>query len=249
MRIRYKPWARPELDACPYYVKDGSSVKGRWHERFADIHHTPARPLYAELGCGKGAWVSQAAYENRGINWSACDIKSEMLAYTRRKTEKLFAEKSITEQARPEQANPEQASLENSSSVNNLILLTLNIEKTFEVFGENELDRIYINFCPPWKREREFKHCLTHPKMLVSYAKILKPGAEIRFKTDDDRLFEDSLRWFSETGFVVTQIERDLHNSGVTDNIVTEHERMFAEQGKTIKFCVAVNTTKRSVEG
>jgi tRNA (guanine-N7-)-methyltransferase len=220
MRIRYKPWARPELAACPYYVKDGSTVKGKWHERFADSK----KPLYAELGCGKGAWISEAVAKHPGINWIACDIKSEMLAYARRKTEKLFAEK-------------EQA-------VDNLALLTVNIEHIYEAFDENELDRIYINFCPPWRRERDFKHCLTHPKMLSSYARILKPGAEIRFKTDDDRLFDDSVRWFEESGFTIKLTCRDLHNSDIIDNIVTEHEKMFAEEGKKIKFLIAGNEKK-----
>jgi tRNA (guanine-N7-)-methyltransferase len=144
-----------------------------------------------------------------------------MLAYARRKTEKLFAEAGKT--------------------VDNLILLTLNIVHIYEAFDENELDRIYINFCPPWRRERDFKHCLTHPKMLVSYAKILKPGAEIRFKTDDDRLFDDSIGWLRDTGFTVKLIERDLHNSDLKDNIITEHEKMFAEEGKKIKFLIAEN--------
>jgi tRNA (guanine-N7-)-methyltransferase len=217
MRIRFKSWARPELAVCPYYVQDGTEFKGGWGARFSEPNH----PLYAELGCGKGAFISEAAFERQDVNWIACDIKSEMLAYSRRKTEKRFSD-AVEE-------------------VKNLYLLTLNIEHTDTVFAENELDRIYINFCPPWKREREFKHRLTHPRLLAQYAKILKPGAEIRFKTDDDILFADSICYFNETGFEITQIEYDLHRSDITDNIVTEHERMFAEEGKTIKFLTAVN--------
>jgi tRNA (guanine-N7-)-methyltransferase len=217
MRIRYKAWARPELAACPYYTQDGITLKGHWRECFT----YPDRLLYAELGCGKGAFMSEAALRFSDINWIACDIKSEMLAYTRRKTEKLFSE--------------------HDCAVDNLRLLTLNIEKTDTVFSENELDRIYINFCPPWKREREYKHRLTHPNQLYQYAKILKPGAEVHFKTDDDKLFEDSVSYFTESGFTLTRIEYDLANSDITDNIVTEHEAMFTAEGKKIKFLIAQN--------
>ncbi|MDR0986597.1 MAG: tRNA (guanosine(46)-N7)-methyltransferase TrmB [Ruminococcus sp.] len=217
MRIRHQPWAKPELAACPYYYKDGSVNRGRWKEVFGND-----KPIYAELGCGKGGFIAEAVMANPDVNWIACDIKDEMLAFARRKTEKLFSD--------------------NSREVKGLVLLTLNIEKTDTVFAPGEIDRFYINFCPPWKREREFKHRLTHPRQLVSYREILKPGGEILFKTDDDILFEDSLLYFTECGFETVRIERDLHAAGFSDNIVTEHERMFAEEGKKIKFVRVIKT-------
>ena len=49
MRIRRKPWARPELAACPFCIDDPENHIGHWHELF------PKRqPLHLELGCGKG---------------------------------------------------------------------------------------------------------------------------------------------------------------------------------------------------
>jgi tRNA (guanine-N7-)-methyltransferase len=217
MRIRYKKWARPELAACSYYFQDGTENKGRWREKFSEQN-----PLYAELGCGKGAFISEAAFRHRDINFIACDIKSEMLAYTRRKTEKRFEEAGL--------------------SPDNLLLLTLNIEKTETVFDCGELDRIYINFCPPWKRESDYKHRLTHPRQLLQYKKILKPTGEIHLKTDDDTLFDDSLLYFDECGFTLLRIERDLWNCDYSENIVTEHEKMFSEEGKKIKFAIFANT-------
>ena len=38
-------------------------------------------------------------------------------------------------------------------------------------------------------------------------------------------------------------VTRDLHQSGFEENIETEHERMFTEEGKTIKFLIAVQKT------
>jgi tRNA (guanine-N7-)-methyltransferase len=222
MRIRYKKWARPELAECPYYYQDGTENKGHWREKFPREECLINAPVFAELGCGKGAFIAEAAFAHQDVNFIACDIKSEMLAYTRRKTVKRFEETG---------ASPE-----------NLILLTLNIEKTDTVFGDSELDRIYINFCPPWKRESDYKHRLTHSRQLLQYKKILKPGGEIHFKTDDDKLFEDSLAYFEECGFMTLQIERDLWGSDYTENIVTEHEKMFSEEGKKIKFGIFVNT-------
>ena len=53
MRMRSKPWAKPELEACPFFVRRGEEQKGRWHEWF------PSRqPIHLELGCGKGYFLS-----------------------------------------------------------------------------------------------------------------------------------------------------------------------------------------------
>ena len=74
MRIRHKPWARPELEASQFFVQDPDAFKGKWREQFAK-----EQPLYIELGCGKGGFISQAAYLNPNVNFLAIDIKFEML--------------------------------------------------------------------------------------------------------------------------------------------------------------------------
>ena len=46
MRLRNRPWAAGELEACPYYIKDFAQNHGRWHEAFAN-----GNPIWLELGC------------------------------------------------------------------------------------------------------------------------------------------------------------------------------------------------------
>lgn len=218
MRIRRKPWARPELAACPYYIEKAEICKGKW-----DTLYNDSKPLYMELGCGKGGFAAQCALTYPDINWIAMDIKSEMLAVARRTVENAF-----------EEAGRE---------VTNLKLISQNIEVIGDVFGENDagvIDRIYINFCNPWPRKKHKKHRLTHRRQLFQYRKFLKDGGEIHFKTDDDMLFEESIPYFEEVGFRITYITRDLHNSDYKYNLETEHEKMFTEEGKTTKFLIAV---------
>ena len=74
----------------------------------------------------------------------------------------------------------------------------------------------------------------------MNYRKFLKDDAEIHFKTDDDELFEESLEYFRDCGFSVKYITYDLHNSGYEPNIMTEHEKMFSDEGIKIKFLIAV---------
>ena len=214
MRMRRKPWARPELEACDFFIDNPKENKGKWASCFKK-----QQPIHLELGCGKGSFIGKIAYDHPTINYIGVDIKSEVLAVGRRNIVKLFGEKPVE----------------------NILLTAQNIELIEDILSpEDVIERIYINFCNPWGREKHKKRRLTHTRQLEHYKTFLKKGCEIRFKTDDDGLFEESLEYFAESGFEVTYITRDLHNSDVEYNIETEHEKMFSSEGIPIKYCIAV---------
>ena len=217
MRIRRKPWARPELAACPFCIDDPENHIGHWHELF------PKRqPLHLELGCGKGGFMAQKALQNPQINFLAVDIKSDILGLTKRNIEKAY-----------EQAGKE---------VDNVRIFAYDIERILQVLDRNdEVERIYINFCNPWPKKKHKKKRLTYPRQLFFYQEFLKDGGEIWFKTDDDELFEESLDYFAMCGFTQKFITYDLAASGFAENIVTEHEQMFMDQGIKIKVLIAKN--------
>lgn len=217
MRIRRKPWAIPELSVCPFFVGDAAAQKGKWKAAFKQ-----QQPLCLELGCGKGGFAAQIALENPEKNFLAVDIKSDMLGVARRNIVKLFEE--------------------NGKEVENLLITAFNVEHIENMLSpEDEIDRIYINFCNPWPRGKHNKRRLTYPLKLEKYKQFLKKGGEIRFKTDDLPLFNDSLEYLEQTGYEIIYKTNDLHNSDVTDNILTEHEIMFSEEGIKINYCIAVN--------
>ena len=56
MRMRHNAYARPELEACPFFIGDPERWKGRWQKAFDQ-----PRPLVLELGCGKGAYAAAMA--------------------------------------------------------------------------------------------------------------------------------------------------------------------------------------------
>ena len=215
MRIRHKPWARPEIAASPFCMDDPKALKGHWRKQYAK----PDQPFYLELGCGKGGWVSQAASSRPQNNYLALDIKSEMLGMAKRKTEAAFAAVG--------------------REPDNIRLAIVNIEKISDILApEDGVDRIYINFCNPWPKASHKKRRLTHPRQLVQYQAILH--GELNFKTDDDDLFFESLEYFKESGWTILYQTTNLHADEPEDNIRTEHEQMFSEEGKTIKFLIAV---------
>lgn len=218
MRIRFKPWARPELEASYFYEDNPEDYKGKWITKFINKEN----PIYLELGCGKGSFISKLAYQNPKINYIAIDLVDAMLGLAKRKVEEKYNS--------------------NNQKVENLILVRYDIERINQIIDkEDNIERIYINFCNPWPKAKHKKKRLTHTKQLEHYKEFLKTGAEIYFKTDDDELFEDSLKYFEDCNFEIIKKTYDLHNKDIFDgkNIVTEHEKMFSDEGIKIKALIA----------
>ena len=215
MRLRKKPWARPELEACSFFITNPSDYKGKWRELFNNDN-----PIYLELGCGKGTFIAVHGAENKDKNYIAIDIKDEVLVLAKRNIEKSYNEKD--------------------SETNNIKLMAQEILLINDILGDGDkIDRIYINFCNPWPKKKHKKRRLTHTNQLKNYKNFLSENGEIYFKTDDDELFEESLEYFKENGFKIDYITYDLHNSDFEGNVRTEHENMFSEQGIKIKFLIA----------
>ncbi|WP_291654049.1 tRNA (guanosine(46)-N7)-methyltransferase TrmB [Clostridium sp.] len=215
MRLRKKPWARPELEACNFFITNPSENKGKWKQAFANDN-----PIYLELGCGKGTFIAVHGSENEDINYIAIDIKDEVLVLAKRNIEKAYEDKN--------------------KEIINLKLMAQEIALINDIFSEEDVvDRIYINFCNPWPKERHKKRRLTHNRQLENYKTFLSQDGEIYFKTDDDELFDESIEYFKESGFNIDYITYDLHKSDFVGNVRTEHENMFSEQGIKIKFLIA----------
>lgn len=170
-------------------------------------------PIHLELGCGRGRFITEKAKTNPNINYIGIDLKDEVLIYTLR---------NIVE-----------------AEALNVRIIPLNIQLIEGIFAENEISKIYINFCNPWPKDRHKKRRLTHSKFLNQYKKFLKPNSEIWFKTDDTELFEESQEYFKESGFTLEYKTYDLHNSDFKENIVTEYEEKFASRGMKTMFLIA----------
>ena len=177
LRIRRKKWAEKELQESKFYINNPEiGYKNNWRNKFKDKNN----PLYIEIGCGKGIFIAILAKKNPQINFIAIDMIEAMLGVAKRNIESSY----------------------NGEEINNLFLIRANAERIFDIFGEeDQINRIYINFCNPWPRKKHKKRRLTHIRQLENYKKFLSEGAEVYFKTDNDELFEESLEYFKETRF------------------------------------------------
>lgn len=167
-------------------------------------------PIHLELGCGRGRFINQLAGANTTINYLALDVYDELLVHVLRSA--------------------------NENHLNNIRVIPINIENIGDLFAQDEIEKLYINFCTPWPKKKHHKRRLTHPNFLRLYQTFLKPESEIWFKTDDDALFTDSLEYFQEAGYNELYRTYNLHQSDFQGNIMTEYEEKFCHQSIKIKF-------------
>lgn len=215
MHIRHKPWARPELAVCPYFVSQPTALKGQWHDRYGR-----PQPLWAEFGCGKGSFLAEMASAHPEINFLGVDINSDVLGVARRTIAARFGETPVT----------------------NLLLTAFDLDRiALYMDPADRIDRLFLHFPNPWDRPHERKKRLTTPKFLGRYKAYLAPGAEIWFKSDDQPLTSDTLRYFEEAGFTVLEYVADAPE-GIYGLPTTEHERMYRAEGRQIGFIRATLT-------
>lgn len=115
------------------------------------------------------------------------------------------------------------------------------IELIDNILNKNDkIEKIYINFCNPWEKNRHNKKRLTHPKQLIQYKEFLTKKGEIYFKTDNDELFKKTIEYLNQEGFEIISKTYDLNKEDIfKPNILTEHEEMFINQGIKIKALIA----------
>lgn len=219
MRIRFKKWARPELEKSGFYIDNPEQQKGNWKQLFKN-----SNPIHIELGCGKGGFISQIACKNEKINYIAVDLIDAMLGLAKRNIENSYKE--------------------SDKEIDNVYITRYDIDRILNILDQKDkIERIYINFCNPWPRGKHHKKRLTHTRQLEKYKTFLSEKGEIYFKTDDDKLFSDTLNYLKISGFELEKISYDLANEmnfwNGEENIETEHEKMFKEKGIKIKAVIA----------
>lgn len=202
MRIRKKSWEAEELSTNEHLVHNPEEYKGKWSEYFGND-----KPIYAEIGCGKGRFIVQNAIANPDVNFIGIERQTTIMAIAARK------------------AGPE---------MDNIAFIRGDAETLADLFAPEELSRIYLNFSDPWPKKRWAKRRLTYRAFLDLYKTALKGDKEIFLKTDNTVFFESSLNEFCETGWRLSNISLDLHNSDFEGNIMTEYEERFVGLGQPI---------------
>lgn len=170
-----------------------------------------SNPICLEIGCGKGQFINKYAQSHPENNYIAVEGQSNVALRALQKAEENRCE--------------------------NLRIFIAYIDDLKEYFEKGELSAIFLNFSDPWPKARHAKRRLTYRSRLVNYKEVLSEQGYIEFKTDNDGLFEFTLREIEEAGLAIVEQTSDLHRSSFdSKNITTEYEDKFSRSGKNINY-------------
>ena len=121
--------------------------------------------------------------------------------------------------------------------LSNIYFMRIDALELADVFAEDEVERIYLNFSDPWPKDRHAKRRLTSQQFLERYDQILTPDGRLEFKTDNQDLFAFSLDEIDNSDiWHLDAFTWDLHNDAAMNrgNIMTEYEEKFSSMGNPI---------------
>lgn len=208
MRMRKKPNLPARMDACAQYQVKNPED---FKGRWSESFAS-GKPLHIEIGCGKGRFTVNTSEALPEIFLVAVEIVPDAMVMAMEAAQ--------------------------AKALDNVKFIHGDAKMLEQFFAEGEVERLYLNFSDPWPHNRQAKRRLTYVTFLESYKKLLTPGGEIHFKTDNSPLFEYSLLQFKKCGFQLFEIDRDLHKYGPV-GIMTDYEIKFSSQGFPINRCVA----------
>lgn len=165
-------------------------------------------PVYLEIGTGKGNFIIENAKRNPEINYIGCEISDSVIYKAAKKAE----------------------------GISNLTLINEDAFSLTDIFEDNEIEKIFLNFSDPWPKSRHEKRRLTSPGFLNIYKRILIEKGIIEFKSDNQHLFEYSLIKFNEQKWDFLDLNLNLHKENDEDIITTEYEDKFKALGQPIYY-------------
>lgn len=167
-------------------------------------------PVHIEIGMGKGRFICEMAKTHPDINYIGIEKYSSVL---------LRAIQKMEEEPLP-----------------NLLFIRMDAENIDEVFGLDEVDRIYLNFSDPWPKDRHAKRRLPSKEFLARYDRFLKKDGVLEFKTDNRGLFDFAVEELPQAGWKLVKITYDLHHDEemMQGNVMTEYEQKFSSMGNPI---------------
>ncbi len=206
MRLRNISGSREIIGESEFAVSEPEKQKGNWQNIFGN-----SQPIHIEIGMGKGRFIMDMAKAHPDINYIGIEKYSSVLLRAIQK-------------------------MEQQEALSNVRFVRMDAETITEVFAEEEVERIYLNFSDPWPKDRHAKRRLPSREFLARYDKILTKAGQLEFKTDNKDLFLFALDELEEAGWRAEKVTHDLHRDEemMRGNIMTEYEDKFSSLGNPI---------------
>lgn len=128
-------------------------------------------PICIEYCSGNGKWIASRAHQFPHLNWVAVEKRFDRVRKIWSKTK--------------------------NESLSNLITVCGEaFTFTHHYVANQSIEKVFINFPDPWPKEKHEKHRLMKSPFIEELARVLKPGKEVTFVSDDSVYVESTTAVF-----------------------------------------------------
>jgi tRNA (guanine-N7-)-methyltransferase len=212
----------------------------------SDMARTPKTPKFDAFNSSAhcfgsrqehdGTWQDHFAYSGQKLTVEVgCGHAELSLELARRYPDELFigVDKKSDRMSRA-------AILASQEKLQNIGFIQTDSRQLQEFFDESQVDVVWVTFPDPYPRVKHEKNRLMNQRFIGIYKNLLKPGGLIRFKTDDETLFDYFMQEIfpKHKDLEILLESRDLHDSDLPEEykIITTYEERWIAEGRKIFF-------------
>lgn len=185
--------------------------KGKWRELVFKCDDK--KPLDVEVGTGAGMHFAYYANKHLDRNLVGLELKYKPLIQSIRRAQVLGAK---------------------NSAICRYHAFNLDL-----LFGEGEINNMFIHFPDPWVTPRKPKNRVVNRNILADIYKMQREGSFLEFKTDSREYFLWALDEIKESPYKVEFQTLNLYKEGgkyFESNFQTTFEKIFVRQGVEINY-------------
>ena len=205
-------WNFPDrilVDTSDYKTNNRPKLKNRLQDLIQQ-KRTHGK-LYIEAGIGNGEFLNEIAKREPSGLFIGIELKEERIMDA--------IEEAI------------------AKNIGNTVIMKISAAFLGEIFTEQQIDTIFMNFPDPWPKKRHIKNRMTSRKFIQVYETILKENGKFILKTDSENMFKYTLEQLAESAIKPVLSDVNLQNDG--NNIQTQFERRYRKAEKSIFRIVA----------
>ena len=128
MRTRFNPKAIEQMNEFDRYIKDREKIQ-------EIIKENEGKKVYLEIGMGKGDFITALSQLDKDNIYIGIEVSPPVLALAIKKL-KRYEE-------------------ENNTRLDNLYFMSFDAIELSEMFLENQIEKIYLNFSDPWPKKNK----------------------------------------------------------------------------------------------
>ncbi|MDP4008590.1 MAG: tRNA (guanosine(46)-N7)-methyltransferase TrmB [Candidatus Peregrinibacteria bacterium] len=162
--------------------------------------------ICVEVGIGNGEFLNEIALREPETTFIGIEVKEERILDAL-----------------------DEATIKN---IENTTIIRMSVEFLDQIFNEQQIDTVFMNFPDPWPKKRHTKNRMTTAKFIKIYEKILKKNGQFILKTDNENMYRYTLEQLENSKIEIMSTNENLEDD--ENNIPTQFEKRYRSEGKPI---------------